>query len=479
MSTTITNSPMPTRRLNLMIFVLVLGMFPTILNTTLVNIALDHLHTVFQAPLADTQWIVTAYLLAYVAVIPVSGWASERFGTRRVWMFAISTFMIGSLLCGLAWSLPSLIVFRLVQGIGGGMVTPVTLTILSRAAGKPRMGAVIGIIGFVGQLAPILGPIVGGSLVDSIGWHWLFFLNVPIDIIGLILVRLVVPAGTKDRSHSFDVIGFVLLTPAVVAVAYGVSRAAGTAGFGATDVWVPLVIGAALLVGFVLRSLHAKGSALLDVRVFRRRSFGLSSMMTFVAGFSTYALIFLLPLFYQAVRGNSITTTGLLLIPQGLGTMCFILLNRVLATRVDTRIVIAGGVVLTMIGVLPFALAGATGGDILLLAGQFVQGFGLGAISIPIMTLAFTSLSDDETPRGSAAFNVVKQVGAPFGVTVIAVVLQGYASADSGSQQILTAFNATFWWVFGLSAIPLLLAFFLPGRKKTQELDRGDGSSAP
>ncbi|MEP6480398.1 MAG: DHA2 family efflux MFS transporter permease subunit [Rhodoglobus sp.] len=460
---------MPTRRLNLMIFVLVLGMFPTILNTTLVNIALDHLHTVFHAPLADTQWIVTAYLLAYVAVIPVSGWASERFGTRRVWMFAISAFMIGSLLCGFAWSLPSLIVFRLVQGIGGGMVTPVTLTILSRAAGKPRMGAVIATIGFVGQLAPILGPIVGGSLVDSIGWHWLFFLNVPIDIIGLVLVRLIVPAGAKDRSRSFDVLGFVLLTPGVVAVAYGVSRAAGTAGFSAPDVWVPLVIGAALLVGFVLRALNAKGSALLDVRVFSRRSFGLSSMMTFVAGFSTYALIFLLPLFYQAVRGDSIATTGLLLIPQGLGTMCFILLNRVLVTRVDTRIVIAGGVVLTMIGVLPFALAGATGGDILLLAGQFVQGFGLGAISIPIMTLAFTSLSHDETPRGSAAFNVVKQVGAPFGVTVIAVVLQGYASANSGAGQILAAFNATFWWVFGLSAIPLLLAFFLPAPTRTPE----------
>ena len=468
MSLSTPSAPVSARRLNLISLVLVLGVITTILDTTIVNIALDNLHTVFHATVADTQWVVTAYLLAYVAVIPVSGWASERFGTRRVWMFALAAFMVGSLLCGLAWDLPSLIGFRVLQGVGGGMVLPVTLTILTRAAGRDRIGRAIATIGLVGQLGPILGPIVGGTIIDSVGWHWLFFVNIPICLVALVLAPFFLPSGATDRAQALDTLGFVLLTPGVIALAYGLSQAAGTDGFAATDVWLPMALGLLLLAAFTLRSLRATRPALIDVRVFARRSFGLGSVMTFVSGFSIYALMFLLPLFYQQVRGESVFTTGFLLIPQGVGTMCFILVNRHLAGRVDTRLIIAGGVLLTMAGTLPFALAGADGGEVLLLAGQFFQGFGMAAVSLPVMTLAFASLSDVETPRGSAAFNVVKQVGAPFGVTVIAVVLQNNHAGAVSTAQALGAFNASFWWVLALSAIPLLLAFLLPASPRRE-----------
>jgi EmrB/QacA subfamily drug resistance transporter len=443
-----------------------LGAITTILDTTIVNIALDHLHSVFHASVADTQWVVTGYLLAFVAVVPISGWASERFGARQVWMFAVATFLIGSVLCGLAWNLPSLIGFRVLQGIGGGMVLPVTITILTRAAGKERIGRAIATIGLVAQLGPILGPLIGGSLIDSVGWHWLFFVNIPICLVALALAPFILPSGEKDRAHRLDALGFALLTPGVIVVAYGISQAAGESGFGAVDAWLPLAFGAVLLIAFVLWSLRAKRPTLVDVRVFARRSFGIGSIITFLSGFSIYALMFLLPLFYQQVRGETVLATGLLLIPQGLGTMCFILVNSRLAGRVDTRFVIAGGVVLAMVGTLPFALAGASGGDVLLLAGQFLQGFGMAAVSLPVMTLAFASLSHAETPRGSAAFNLVKQVGAPFGVTVIAVVLQTYLTGASTASQALAAFNATFWWVLGLSAIPLVLAFLIPSMRR-------------
>ena len=468
MSSITSPAPVSARRLNLISLVLVLGVITTILDTTIVNIALDTLHSVFHATVADTQWVVTAYLLAYVAVIPVSGWASERFGTRRVWMVALAVFMSGSLLCGLAWNLPALIGFRVLQGIGGGMVLPVTLTILTRAAGRNRIGRAIATIGLVGQLGPILGPILGGTIVDSVGWHWLFFVNIPICLVALVLAPIFLPAGEKDRSHPLDFLGFALLTPGVVALAYGLSQATGADGFAATEVWLPMALGFVFLASFTIRSLRARRPALIDVRVFARRSFGIGSVMTFVSGFSIYALMFLLPLFYQQVRGESVFTTGFLLIPQGVGTMCFILVNRYLAGRVDTRFVIAGGVLLTMAGTLPFALAGADGGEALLLAGQFFQGFGMAAVSLPVMTLAFASLSDAETPRGSAAFNVVKQVGAPFGVTVIAVVLQNNLAGAVTTVQALAAFNASFWWVLALSAVPLLLAFLLPASPRRE-----------
>lgn len=460
-------APVPQRRLTLITLVLVLGTITTILDTTIVNIALDHLHTAFHASVADTQWVVTAYLLAYVAVIPLTGWASERFGTRRVWMAAVAAFLAGSLLCGLAWSLPALIGFRVLQGLGGGMVLPVTITILNRAAGRERIGRAIATIGFIGQLGPILGPLIGGSLLDSAGWHWLFFVNVPLCLAALVLAPLLLPAGEREGAPSLDVLGLVLLTPGVVALAYGISQVTGADGFAAVSAWLPLAIGAVLLGAFALHSLRTRRTPLIDVRVFARRSFGVGSVITFVGGFSIYALMFLLPLFYQQIRGDSVFTTGLLLIPQGLGTMAFILLSRRLADRVDTRLVMGAGVLLAMAGILPFALAGAQGGDVLLLAGQFLQGFGMAAVSLPVMTLAFSSLDHAEMPRGSAAFSVVKQVGAPFGVTVIAVVLEHYLSGAGTAHQALGAFTATFWWVFALSFVPLLLAFLLPGRKST------------
>jgi EmrB/QacA subfamily drug resistance transporter len=450
------------RRLTVVSLVVLLGLITTVLDTTIVNIALDNLHSTFHASVADTQWVVTGYLLAYVAVIPVSGWASERFGARRVWMFAVAVFMIGSLLCGLSWSLPALIGFRVLQGIGGGMVLPVSLTILTRAAGKERIGGAIATIGFIGQLAPILGPIIGGSLIPTVGWHWLFFVNVPICLAALALAPAFLPRGERDRARSIDLLGFVLLTPGVIAVAFGASQAAGKDGFASLDVWLPLAIGVALIAGFVLHSLRAHEHALIDVRVFARRSFGLSSVIIFAGAFSLYAIMFLLPLFYQEVRGDSVFATGFLLIPQGLGAMCFILLNRRFGTRVDARLVIAAGVVLTMLGAVPFALSGLSGGDVLLLAAQFAVGFGTTAISLPVMTLAFASLNHDETPRGSAAFSVVQRVGAPFGVTVIAVLLQRYLTGATSPQDTLVAFGTTFWWLFALAVIPGVLALFLP-----------------
>jgi len=466
MTTTTAPEPVSTRRLNLISLVLVLGVVTTILDTTIVNIALDHLHTVFHTTVGDTQWVVTGYLLAYVAVIPISGWASERFGARRVWMFAVIVFVIGSLLCGLAWNLPSLIGFRVLQGIGGGMVLPVTLTILTRAAGSTRIGRAIATIGLVGQLGPILGPILGGTIIGSIGWHWIFFVNIPICIAALVLAPLLLPAGERDVSRPLDVLGALLLTPGVIALAYGLSQAAGERGFAAPDVWAPMVAGVALLIIFVIRSLRATRPSLIDVRVFARRSFGIGSVMTFVSGFSIYALMFLLPLFYQGIRGDSVFATGFLLIPQGVGTMAFVLVSRRISGRIDTRFVIVAGVLLTMIGTLPFAFAGISGSDVLLLAGQFLQGFGMAAVSLPVMTLAFASLTRDETPRGSAAFNVVKQVGAPFGVTVIAVVLQTYLGDATSATAALSAFHATYWWIIALSSVPLLLAFFLPRTAK-------------
>jgi len=454
------------RHLNLLSVVLLLGAITTILDTTIVNVALDHLHDVFQASVADTQWVASAYLLALAGVIPLTGWAVERFGARKVWIIAVSLFLLGSALCGFAWDLPSLIGFRVLQGIGGGMVLPVTITILTQAAGPARLGRAMSAVMLPAQLAPILGPVIGGTIVDTINWNWLFFVNVPLCLLALALAPKYLPADRPKPGHRLDFFGFTLLTPGLVALAYGISEAGGS-GFGATNVWVPMAAGVFLIACFTVYSLRTKGSALIDVRMFRRRNFALASTITFVSGFSLFAGMFLLPLFYQVVRGNSALVTGLLLIPQGLGTVAFLLASERLSRFVDTRLTVAGGIVLTMIGVLPFAFSGGSGNDILLLVGQFVRGVGVGASLQPIMALAFAGLARAEIPNASAAFSVVQRIGAPFGVTVVAVLLQGYLAEAGTSGAIIDAFDATFWWVFGFSALPLLLAFFLPSGRSS------------
>jgi EmrB/QacA subfamily drug resistance transporter len=454
---------MSDRRLNLLSIVLILGAIASILDTTIVNVALDHLHTVFHASVADTQWVATGYLLALAGVIPLTGWASERFGARTVWISAVSLFLLGSILCGFAWSLPSLIGFRVLQGVGGGMILPITISILTQSAGPSRIQKAMAAIAIPGQLAPILGPVIGGAIVDSINWNWLFFVNIPICAAALILAPIFLPKAPADRSKRLDVRGFALLTPGLIALAYGISQAAGVDGFGGARAWLPIALGAVLIVLFVVYSLRTRVVPLVDVRPFARRSFGVAGIITFVGGFSSYASMFLLPLFYQVVRGESVLNTGLLLIPQGVGTVIFLLLMKPISKRLSQRTLVIGGTILGMISMVPFAIATSSGSDVLLLAAQLVRGFGFGASLIPLSTVAFASLERAEVPRASAAFSVVQRVGAPFGVTVVAVILQGYLAHAAGTAAgVAGAFGATFWWVLAFSVVPLVISFFVP-----------------
>ncbi len=460
-----TAEPVSDRRLTLASVVLVLGAMTTLLDTTIVNVALPHLHAVFHASVASTQWVASGYLLALAGVIPLSGWASERFGSRTVWMTAVGVFLVGSVLCGLAWSLPSLIGFRVLQGIGGGLVLPVSISILTQAAGPERLARALAAIMVPAQLAPILGPVVGGAIVDAVSWRWLFYVNVPLCLAALALAPRFLPDSPRSV-HRLDVPGFLLLTPGLVSLAYGISEAADAGGFTATRVWGPVTAGVVLVAGFAVYATRAV-RPLIDVRLFTRRNFGLASVITLAAGFSSYAAMFLLPQYFQVARGDSALHTGLLLIPQGLGTITFVLLRKVVR-RVDTRYVVAGGIALTMIGILPFALAATAGATVLLLAGVFLQGLGVGAVLFPIATLAFTGLARPEMPRASAGFSVVQRVGAPFGVTVVAILLQrSLAHAAAHGTAITAAFGPTFWWVLAFSAVPLALAFLLPSLDRT------------
>src|SRR3954452_21576158 len=280
--------------------VVIVGAVMSILDTTIVNIAIDTLARELHASLDDVQWVSTGYLLALALVIPLTGWASERFGARRVWLWSVAMFTIGSVLCGVAWSLESLIVFRVLQGAGGGMIMPVGMIMLAQAAGPQRVGRLMSIVGVPMILAPVVGPALGGLIVDNASWRWIFFVNLPIGLIGLamgwkLLPRVRVAAQAAGR---LDWLGFVLLSPGLTALVFALAEVSTHGGLRDPTAWVPLVAGLALIAAFVVHALRVE-RPLIDVRLFREGAFSAASATTFLVSMALFGSLIVLPLFFQ------------------------------------------------------------------------------------------------------------------------------------------------------------------------------------
>src|SRR4051812_26645843 len=244
------------RDLMMVAWVVVLGAIMSILDVTVVNVAINTLARVFQTTLPTIQWVATGYTLALATVIPLTGWAADRFGTKRLYLMSISLFVSGSVLSGLAWSASSLIFFRVLQGFGGGMLMPLGMTILTRAAGPQRVGRVMAVIGVPMLLGPIFGPILGGWLVDDLSWHWIFFINVPIGAAGLIMSVRILERDVPQPSERLDWLGLVLLSPSLALIIFGLAKSSQAGGFGASEVVIPVIAGAFLLAAFVWHALR-------------------------------------------------------------------------------------------------------------------------------------------------------------------------------------------------------------------------------
>ncbi len=282
--------------------VVVLGAIMSILDTTIVNVAIDTLAKAFDSPLSTIQWVSTGYLLALAMVIPLTGWAVERFGSKKMWIMSLTIFLLGSALSGAAWSAESLIAFRILQGVGGGMIMPIGQSILADAAGPQRMGRVMSLLGVPMLLGPVLGPVIGGLIIDSFTWRWIFYVNIPIGIVAIIMAIRVLP--THERSHEhhrLDTVGLLLLSPGLALLVYGLSEAGQGSDL---SVFLPVAVGAVLVVAFVLHALRAKIMPLIEVALFRDRSFTAAAVTTFCFGAALYGAMLLLPLYYQVVRGD-------------------------------------------------------------------------------------------------------------------------------------------------------------------------------
>ncbi|MEV0420401.1 DHA2 family efflux MFS transporter permease subunit [Streptosporangium canum] len=417
---------------------LLIGAIAALLDTTIVAVALDGLGRELAAPISVIQWVTTSYVLAMTAVIPLVGWSVGRFGARAMWLAALGLFLLGSVLSGLAWSAGSLIGFRALQGLGGGMILPLTQLTLARAAGPDRLGRVMGVVGLVGQLAPISGPILGGLLIDGWGWRWIFFVNVPIVVVSMVMTWRWFPREEERADRRLDLGGLVLLPAGLVALLYALTEGGAP---------VIAVAGAALLAVFVVRSLRRAGAGLLDLRLFADRSFRGGTVMMFVIGVTTWGPMFLLPLYFQQSRGLSAFDAGLALVPQSVGLGLAALLVGRYADRMPARPLAVAGLAVAVVGTIPFLL---TVDPTLLGAALFVRGIGFGVAGLPISVALYRTLSPAAIPGATSASNVVQRVGAATGTALMAAILQA-----GGFDDALT-------WMLVLTALGLAGTVFLP-----------------
>jgi EmrB/QacA subfamily drug resistance transporter len=464
--------------------VVVLGTIMSILDTTIVNVAIETLGRELGASLSTIQWVATGYLLALATVIPLSGWAMERFGGKRAWMTSVALFLCGSALCGLAWNTTSLIAFRVLQGFGGGMIMPIGQAILAQAAGPERMGRIMSVIGVPTLLGPILGPVIGGLIIDNASWRWIFFVNLPVGAVALVLAARVLP-GVEARAGRarLDVRGLLLLSPGLAALVYSLSEVGSEGGFGSARVVAGFAIGVVLLVLFTRRGLRGHGT-LIDLGLFRDRAFAAASATVFIFGVSLFGAMLILPLYYQVVRGESALGAGLLLAPQGVGAAMAMPIAGRLTDKLGAGRIVPYGVVVALIGTGVYTqLASDTPYELLAVA-LWVRGVGLGMTMMPAMAAAYQTLSRAAVPRATTAINIIRTIGGSFGTAVLSVVLErriaaefprsggslaslqgaagGAAPPPAIAEPLAHAFGQTFWWAVGLTALALIPACFLP-----------------
>jgi EmrB/QacA subfamily drug resistance transporter len=468
--------------------VVILGTIMTVLDLTIVNVAIPAIGAAFRAPVDTIQWVMTGYMLAFAAVIPVTGWAAERFGAKRVWLAALLVFLAGSVLAGVAWSAGSLIIFRIIQGLGAGMILPVGQSILARAAGPRRMGRVMSVIGVPMLLAPVFGPVLGGAIIAGAGWRWIFFINLPVGAAALTAAWRLLPDAPRQPGQRLDMRGLALLSPGIAAFLYGMSEA-GSSGFANPGSSVPALAGLALI-GLYFWHAAARGSnALIDISLLRRRGFAAAAGLNLLLMAGLFGALILIPLYYQVVRHDSTLQTGLLLAPQGIGAAIALSLAGPLTDRVGARVVASAGIAIAALGTLAYTQVGPATSYVYLAAALGVLGLGLGATVTPSMAAAFQALSPAETPRGTSALNAIQRIAGALGTAAFAIALQrsitaklpGHTdglqaiaalsrhSGTHAASALASAFGLTFWAAVVLTAAALIPALLLPRRPRSYQ----------
>lgn len=467
-----TKAPSEADRLDPLIWkitsVAVLGSFLSQLDATVVNVSLSSLAVNLHSSLTAIQWVTSGYLLALALMLPLSGWLVERIGAKSLYLWCFSAFTLSSGLCGMAWSANSLIGFRILQGMSGGLMAPLAQMMMARVAGK-HMARIIGYAAVPVMLGPILGPVIAGAILQHASWRWLFLVNLPVGALAIILAIVFLPNDHEEiKTRELDLRGFVLLSPGLVLFLYGSDHLNERIGF------VALIVSMVLLAFFFRMAVRKGDRALIDLQLFKSKTFSASAGTQFMSNGISLAGQMLIPIYLIRACGKSPSATGWLLAPLGIGMICCYPWMGTLTQRFGIQKVSAGGALLAFLGTLPFLYLASHRLVLAVLAcALFVRGVGLSAVGIPSISAAYASVRRQDLPMATTSLNIVQRLGGPTLTTLCVAFLGWRLGLAQSAANLSSAFTAAFVLLCGLHALLFASALRLPlflGKTTEQEL---------
>jgi len=445
--------------------VLAFGAVMAGLDTSLANVGLDTIGRQLGASLGATQWITSAYLLALAGALPACGWLSRRLGAGRLWLGSLVAFTLASGLCAIAPDIGFLIGFRVLQGIAGGLLMPAGMIILGQAAGSARMGRVMAVSTVPAILAPAFGPVLGAFLIGQLSWHWLFLINLPIGVLGLVFGLKTVPLGDRTTGDPLDVPGLLLVVTGLPLLIYAITRVAERGTLLDVTALVTLIAGVAALGWFVHRSLR-RPNPLLNLRLITNRVYAAASVAVLFGGTALFGGMIVMPLYFQLQRGQGIVDTGLLLMAFSLGAaMMFPIAGR-LTDRYGGGLVSSAGLVVTVASTVPMALFPTDISLITIEVLQVVRGIGMALAGAPAVSAAFATVERHELPDASSQINILSRVGGALGSALFVVILTNGMSSDTFGAATTTAFHTVFWWMAAAAIAALAGAGWLVAEER-------------
>ncbi len=413
-------------------------MLPTlieIVDTSVVNVALDHIRGSLSAGIDEATWTITSYLVSNAIIIPMTGWFSRIFGRKNYLVFSITLFTASSFLCGIAWSLPTLVLFRVMQGIGGGALQPLSQSILLETFPRKEHGMAMAIFGVGIMFGPIIGPLLGGWITDNWSWHWIFFINVPIGIVSILLVLLFIkdPSYVRQKGIKIDYFGLLFLSVGLGCLQIMLDKGERADWFAANYIVALAAISGIALILFIVNELLVP-HPIVNLRTLKDVSFTSGNLVMFFAFFNLFGSIVLLPIFVQKMMGYSATLAGLVLGPGGIATLIAMPLAGRLVTKINPKFLLAFGIIMGAYATHLMSQFNLNADFFTILWPRMVLGLGMGFLFIPLTTMTMGSVAKEDMGNAAAIFNLLRNLGGSIGVAFVTTML---ARSSQASQAVL------------------------------------------
>ena len=391
------------------------------IDSTIANVALPKMQGTLSATQDQMSWVLTSYIIAAAIMIPLTGWLAGRFGRKKVFLISILGFTISSALCGLATSLPEIVIFRLLQGMSGAALVPLSQAVLFDINRPEDFGKAMAIWGVGVTMGPILGPMLGGWLTEDYSWRWVFYINVPIGILAFLSLSASMPE-TEKHNNPFDFYGFITLSMGLGGLQMMLDRGELKGWFGSGEIVIESMIA---VIGFYLFIVHTltHKQPFVSPKLFKDRNFVTSNIFIFLVGVVLFATLALVPPMLQHEMGYPVITTGMVTAPRGAGTMLAMMLVGRISGKVDARLIMACGLGLTAFSLWQMTDFSLLMDENLIITSGLIQGFGIGLAYVPLSTLAFGTLPSELRNEGTAFFNLLRNIGSAIGISIVQTLL--------------------------------------------------------